>query len=263
MIKRELKSSYKSLLIWIGVTALLFLVVYLIYPLILSSMPPEKLKEMIDMFPEEMVKTFNMDLSSIESVYGWLKSEGFVFMILIIGAYSAILGSNILLKEENDKTIEYLGVMPLTRTRIVLEKCLVGVINILAFTLIIMLFNYVGLTLSESFDQKEFIIISLSTIMPSLALYFICLFISTFTNKTKKMLGVSLGIVFISYAFNTIATLSKEAEFLKYFSVFTLSPIRDIMQNNANGIICIIVTVAICLLMLLLTITRYNKKELL
>ena len=63
----------------------------------------------MSLFPDDLLKAFNMDISSISSAYGWLKSEGFVFVLLIIGSYSGIMGSNILLKEENDKTIEYLN----------------------------------------------------------------------------------------------------------------------------------------------------------
>jgi ABC-2 type transport system permease protein len=65
------------------------------------------MEEMLKVFPPEVLKAFNMDISSIDSAYGWLKSEGFIFVLLIIGCYSAIMGSNVLLKEESDKTIEY------------------------------------------------------------------------------------------------------------------------------------------------------------
>ena len=40
------------------------------------------------------------------------------------------------------------------------------------------------------------------------------------------MLGVSLGVVMVSYILNTLAVLSSDIEFLKYVSVFTLADIR-------------------------------------
>ena len=33
--------------------------------------------EMMNLFPEEMLKAFNMDIASMNSAFGWLKSEGF------------------------------------------------------------------------------------------------------------------------------------------------------------------------------------------
>ena len=122
MFKRELKINLKSFIIWTSILIGLFLVVFLVYPSIVSSENMKMMDEMMKIFPEEMLKAFNMDISTIDSAFGWLKTEGFVFVLLITGIYSGILGSNILLKEESDKTIEYLNSVPITRKKIVTNK---------------------------------------------------------------------------------------------------------------------------------------------
>lgn len=109
MLKREMKVNFKSFLIWLLVLIGIFLMVFLVYPSIINSDNIKMMDEMMKMFPSQMLKAFNMDISVIDSAFGWLKTEGFIFVLLIIGCYSAILGSNILLKEESDKTIEYLN----------------------------------------------------------------------------------------------------------------------------------------------------------
>ena len=121
MFSRELKINFKNFLIWSIATVVLFGVVFLVYPSIINGPEVESLNEMMKAFPEDILKAFNMDISSIDSVYGWLKSEGFVFILLIAGCYAGLLGSNILLKEESDKTIEYLGTLPVKRTKIVID----------------------------------------------------------------------------------------------------------------------------------------------
>ena len=261
MFKRELKVNFKSFCVWALVSMALYLIVFLIYPSIVNGPEVESLNEMLKAFPEEILKAFNMDLSSIDSVYGWLKSEGFIFVLLIIGCYSGILGSNILLKEESDKTSEYLGVLPIKKSNIVLSKCLVGIIYITALTIVIGLFNYIGLELSGSFNEKQYILLSITPLFASYVLFFLCMFISTFTNKTKTMLGVSLGVVIISYVLNILSSLSENTEFLKYFSVFTLSDIRNVITNISIDIKMIIVSFVLCLILLLANIFRYNKKE--
>ena len=100
MIKRELKSNLKSFIIWTLILIAIFLVVFLVYPFILTDDSVKNLDEMMKVFPPELLKAFNMDVTSINSVYGWLKSEGFMFILIIVGIYSSMLGSNILLKEE-------------------------------------------------------------------------------------------------------------------------------------------------------------------
>lgn len=112
MIKRELKINLKNFILWTSILVGIFLVVFLVYPYIMTDDSMKNLDEMMKVFPPELLKAFNMDLTSINTAYGWLKSEGFMFVLLIIGFYSSNLGYNILLKEEYDKTAEYLSFLP-------------------------------------------------------------------------------------------------------------------------------------------------------
>lgn len=262
MFKREMKINLKSFIIWTTILIGLFLVVFLVYPSIMSGPNAEMLNEMMTIFPEELLKTFNMDITSIDSAFGWLKTEGFVFVLLITGIYSGILGSSILLKEENDKTIEYLNSVPVKRKNIVINKILCGIIYIFLMILTLGIFNYVGLELSGDFDKKTYILLSITPLFSSIVIFALCLFLSTFTHKTKKTIGVSLGIVFASYFLQIISELSETTEFLKYFSIFTLADIRNVIVDVAINPCMIIVAVVLMISFSILTIIHYDKKEL-
>lgn len=262
MFKREMKVNFKGFLIGLLILMGIFTLAFLIYPSIINNDNIKMMDEMMEMFPEEVLKAFNMDISSIDSVFGWLKSEGFVFVLLITGCYSALLGSNILLKEESDKTIEYLNSLPIKRNTIVLNKTLSGVLYILLMIIILGIFNYIGLSLSGEFDKKLYLVLSITPVFSSLAIYFICMFLSTFTHKTKKMLGISLGIVLISYVLQILSSLADSTEFLKYFSIFTLADTRNVVVNSAINPFIVIISLGISIIFLILTVIHYNKKEL-
>ena len=262
MIKREFKINFKSFIIWTFILVAMFLVVFLIYPYIVTDDTIKNLDEMMKVFPPEILKTFNMDITSISSAYGWLKSEGFMFVLLIIGFYSSLLGANIVLKEENDKTIEYLNSLPITRTKVLTNKIIVAITYIIALVLIIGLFNYCALLLSGDFDQKQYILLSVTPLFIALPLFALNLFISTFLHKIKKTVGISLGLVFVFYLLNILSELSESVKALKYFSIYTLADVRnvitDISINLNNVIICIIITI----IFIIGSYIRYNKKEL-
>ena len=262
MFKRELKINLKSFVIWTSILIGLFLVVFLVYPSIINSANIKMIDEMMKIFPEEMLKAFNMDLSSINSAFGWLKTEGFVFVLLITGIYSGILGSNILLKEESDKTIEYLNSVPVTRKNIVLNKILCGLFYIILMIVIIGIFNFIGLSLSGEFDRKSYILLSITPLFSSIVIFAICLFLSTFTHKTKKTLGISLGIVFVSYFLNVISEIGKSTEFLKYISIFSLADIRNVILNVSINPILVVLAICITVIFMILTMICYEKKEL-
>ena len=262
MFKREMKINLKSFIIWTLILIGLFLVVFLMYPSIINSENMEMLNEMMKVFPEEMLKAFNMDISTIDTAFGWLKTEGFVFVLLITGIYSGILGSNILLKEENDKTIEYLNSVPVTRKNIAIAKISSAIIYIILMVLILGVFNYIGLSLSGEFDEKLYILLSITPIFSSIVIFASCLFLSTFTHKTKKTLGISLGIVFASYFLQIISEMSESTEFFKYISVFTLADIRNVILESSINPVMIILSILLTILFVVLTIVRYDRKEL-
>lgn len=262
MLKRELKINFKSFIIWTSILIGLFLVVFLVYPSIVNSENIKMMDEMMKIFPEEILKAFNMDISSIDSAFGWLKTEGFIFVLLITGIYSGILGSNILLKEENDKTIEYLNSVPVKRKNIVVNKILCGLLYIILMIAIIGIFNFIGLSLSGDFDRKAYILLSITPLFSSIVIFSVCLFLSTFTHKTKKTLGISLGIVFASYFLNIISEIGESTEFLKYISIFTLADIRNVILNVSINPLMVVLTIGITGIFMILTIIHYQKKEL-
>lgn len=262
MLKRELKINFKSFMIWTLILVGLFLAVYLVYPSIINSENIEMMNEMMKVFPEEVLKAFNMDISSIDSAFGWLKTEGFVFVLLITGVYSGILGSSIIVKEENDKTIEYLNSVPVTRRSIALNKIVCGLIYIILMILIVGLFNFIGLSFSDDFDRRLYLLLSITPIFSSIVIYSICLFLATFTHKNRKMIGISLGLVFASYFFNILSEMAESTEFLKYISVFTLADIRNVILNGSLNPVMVILSIGITLIFIMFTIIHYEKKEL-
>lgn len=262
MLKRELKVNLKSFIIWTSILLGMFLIVYLMYPAIINSGSIDAMDEMMNMFPDEMLKAFNMDISSMDSAYGWLKTEGFVFVYLIVGVYASIMGSNILLKEESEKTIEYLNSLPVKRRDILKSKVICSIIYIILMIILMGIFNYIGLELSGDFDRLQFLLLSITPLFISLPLFGINLFISTFFKKTKKTFGIGLGIAFLSYFLQILSEMSEEVEFLKYFTVYTLGDLRNVIVDISINPLFILISFILTILFIGLSFIKYERKEL-
>ena len=262
MIKRELKVNLKSFIIWLFILIAMFLLVYLIYPYIITDESMKGIDEMMKVFPPEVLKAFNMDVTSITTAYGWFKTEGFMFILLITGIYSSFLGGNILLKEENDKTIEYINSLPIKRNNIITNKVIVGIIYTILIVLLFGLFNFISLKLSGDLDTKQFLLLSITPLFVSLPLFSINLFISTFMHKSRRITGISLGLVFLFYIISVLSELSEKVEFIKYFSLYTLADTRNVISNIEINPIMIIISLLITIIFITLSYVKYNKKEL-
>ena len=260
MLKRELKINKKSFFIWTAICLGMFAMGFLIYPSIVGT--EFNFDDIVKTMPKEMLKMFNMDISSIGNVFGWLKTEGNTFLLLLSGLFASIMGSSILLKEESEKTIEYLYSKPIKRNDIIKAKLICGIIYIFLMNLSITTFNYVGLLISGDFNQKEFIILSLSPLLMAIPTFLLSVFIATFFDKTKKTSGISIGIVFLGYFLMIFSNMGEKFTILKYFSLYTLSNSREIILNNNIGFESIIISIVISCILVLLLYRKYNKKEL-
>ena len=143
-----------------------------------------------------------------------------------------------------------------------MNKVVVGLVYIFLMIIVLGVFNYVGLTWSGDFDKKSYLLLSITPIFSSIVIFSFCLFLSTFTHKTKNTIGFSLSIVFVSYFLNVISELSEETEVLKYVSVFTLADIRNVIVDVKINPHLVIVAFGLTILFIGLTVVRYNKKEL-
>ena len=262
MLKRELKINLKSFLIWTSILIVMFLVVFLVYPYIITDESVNSLDKMMKVFPKELIKAFNMDITSINTVYGWLKSEGFMFVLIIVGIYSSIMGSNIVLKEESDKTIEYLNGLPIKRSKIVLDKVLVAIFYIVLMVVVVGIFNYIGLAISGDFERKQYLMLSITPLLCGLPLFAINLFLSTFRHKTKKTIGISLGMVFFFYFLQIVSELGEKTKVLRYFTIYTLADTRNIVAKTAFNPWMIAISLVITTVFIVGAFIRYEKKEL-
>ncbi len=262
MIKREFKVNFKSFLIWLLILVAMFGFVYAIYPFIITDETMKSIDDFVNVLPPEVLKAFNLDMASISTAYGWLKSEGFMFLLLIVGFYSSYLGGTILLKEENDKTIEYINSLPLKRSTILGSKLLVAIIYIVGIVLVLAIFNYLILLIFNDFNHKQYLLLSITPLFAALPLFSINLFISTFMHKTKKVIPISLGMVFLFYILNVSSELSESVEGIKYLSIYTLSDIRNVITNVEINPTMIIISFLISIVFIILSFIKYNKKEL-
>ncbi len=261
MLLRELKVNFKTLVLYTVILSVMFLLIFSIYPSLVTDETKIMLDEMMKTMPEEMLVSFNMDLIGIEDAYGWFKTEGYIFLALIGAVYSSILGATILVKEENDKTIEFLYSKPINRNQILISKIVCGVINILIFTIIVTFLNLIGLKNLQNFELKEFLMISVPIILVYYLFFFTMLFISTFYRKTKKSMGTGIALVFIFYAMQLVGGISKDLEILKKISYFEFSSARYIILNNALDMKYVVSGIVTILILILLTYYRYDKKE--
>lgn len=215
---RELKANFKSLLIWAVILGLFATIGFAKFSAYANN--PEMLA-VLDSMPAALMDAFNLrafNLTTLSGFYGVL----FTYYALILSIAAAMWGSDIISKEERDKTVEFALTLPVTRSRLVTAKLLAALVNCLA----LLLFSWVVTVISaRSYqpDQEFFNFLNLSTLalfLMQMIFLAIGIFLGCAMRRYKLASSVAVSLLLGTYFLSIISGLHEDLDFLKYFSPF-------------------------------------------
>ena len=255
---QEIKSNLKSFLIWFAVIVGMCFGCILLYSSVESS-----LSEMGDLFSKMGVMSvaFGMDRLSVATMSGYFATEIAMLHALGGGMFAAILGSNLLSKEEFGHTIEFLAVLPLSRVSMLVQKFLAMVTAILGFQVFGMLCYLGGFAImGEKLSADHLWIMGATQFLMMLEIGSICFCISAFSRRNR--MGAGLGVAMIFFAMDLLCRVIPAIKNLKYFTPFYFCNATDIFTDVEISAEGLVIAVLIILLSCGLSVWYYVKKDL-
>jgi ABC-2 type transport system permease protein len=262
IFKRELKKAQKGLWIWVSILGGLILMMLSMYPEISKS--TESINELLDSYPDALKSAFNMQHLGFDTVIGFYSIEGYLFATLFGSIYAVLLAGNIVVKEESDKTAEFLLAKPITRSEVITEKLLAMVVAITQFNIILSIVTYIGFIIGsdERIDGYVFFLISIAPWLLHVTFASLAFLVSCVMKKSKSIMSISLGIVFTTYFLNILASVTDKVSFLKYFSPFEYVNSVSIMVDHKIEPLYFLVMILIISVSIVMSYVIYNKKDL-
>ncbi|PGT82342.1 ABC transporter permease subunit [Bacillus sp. AFS040349] len=258
--QRELKKNLKSLIIWGFALSGIILMTLSIYPQFTQDQ--ETMKELLNAYPDSFKQAFGMDRLDYGSLLGFYGVQVHFMTTLFGSIFAVMLASNIVAKEENEKTIEFLLSKPITRMQIMTEKWLAVMTNIALLNIIIMVISLIGFQFAEEDpSMKTFILLVLATFLLHITFAAISFLLSTTMKKARTITSVSLGFVFLSYFLSVVSGITENLEGLKYFSFFKYIDAADIIANQSIKLLFLCIMITIATIMIVLSYVAYHRKD--
>jgi ABC-2 type transport system permease protein len=255
----ELKTSRRSLIIWIISLCGLMGLMMCFYPLVKNDM--DTYMELMNNFPPAMKAVLGVMFEDFTSAVGFY---GFIFTyITLAGAIQAMnLGVSIVSKEEREKTADFLMTKPVSRPTIMTAK-VVAAFSIFLITNIIYSCTtyFVMLALSgKDLDLKRLLLFQLALILMQLVFFSIGLCVTAFMKKVRAVLPISLGMVFSFFAISALAVTSAEDK-LRYITPFQYFTAKQIMKEASFEPSFLIISAVIVCLGIAISYFRYIHKN--
>jgi ABC-2 type transport system permease protein len=257
---RELRANLKSLIIWSVIMGLLILIGTAKFAAFAND--PESLK-LLDAIPPAMLDALNMrafNLTTVTGFYGIM----FVYFGLMAAIAAAMWGSDMISKEERDKTVEFSLVLPVSRSRVITAKAVAALINCVAFVLITWAISLVTVqTYKPDSEFYKFLALEMQAMfMIELVFLALGLLLGCAMKQYKLSGSVAVGIILITYILSVLSGLQKNLDFLKYFTPFKYFDAGDFLGTGALNGGFVLLSAVIIVVCVAAAYWTYNKRDL-
>jgi len=257
---RELKANLKSLLIWSVIIALLIMIAVAKFSAFAGD---PKMLAMLDSMPPALLDALNMrafNLTTLSGFYGIM----FIYFGLMGAIAAAMWGSDIISKEERDKTVEFSLVLPVSRSRVITAKALAALVNCIAFVMITWGVSLVAVR-SYNPDQAFFNFLSIE-MQAMLAIELIFLAIGLLLGCAMKQYKLSgstaVGIILATYFMSIISSMQEKLDFLKYFTPFKYFDAGELFRSGKMDDTYLLLSAAIIVVCVAAAYWIYSKRDL-
>ncbi len=259
---KEMRRNALSLIVWMIVITLLISVTMSVYPTFLGNQ--SKILAMMSLIPKGALQFKGIsNFDDLLSVLGFYSANNVIYMMVLGSIFAIVLSSNILLKEEYDKTAEYLLTRPLTRSEIFFSKLAVLSLYIFLLNFVTALAGFTAIELVKKgpFSINAFLILSLYTLLLNILFGAIGLFLSTLVKRAKPVTTFSIGLVLIFYFIYTLSKITESAAKIGYLSPFRFVNVDAINPAYKLDFRNLLYFIGISLLLTGISYRLYNRKD--
>jgi len=259
---KDMRRNASGLIIWMVIITLLICLTMSVYRTFMENQ--SKITGMLSLVPKGALQFKGIsNFNDLLSVLGFYAANNVIYMMVLGSIFSIVLSSNILLKEEYDKTAEYLLTRPITRDEIYITKLSVILLNVFLLNAVTSLAGFICLELVKNgpFSIKAFLILSLYTFLLNTLFASIGLFLSTLIKRAKSITTASIGLVLIFYFIYTLSKLTVSGSNIGYISPFRYVDMNVISPSYNLNLWHLTYFVGISLLLFGLSFRIYRKKD--
>ncbi len=258
---RELKGNLKSFIIWTACIVALTAMFMAMYPSFADQ--GQTLNDMLSGFSPQLIQMFgfeSLDFTNTMDYYAYI----FQYVLLAAMIQFMILGANLLSKEEDSGTINFLYAKPLSRTNIVSTKFLAGLTFIAVFFVIntasaVVILSAVGRT---GVDLGAAVMLGAATALGQLMVMGLGMLLSMFIVRSRAVMSASIGIVLVLYVASMFANMNKDVSWLKYVTPFQYFDSRVMLHGGGIELLYAALSVGVAAAGFALSLAIYNRKDL-
>ena len=257
---RELKANRRSLITW-GVIVILFVMMGVAKFSAYYGNP--EMLAILDAFPPAMMAAFNLKAFNLTTLSGFF-GVMFTYFALLLCIAAAMWGSDIISKEERDRTVEFSLTLPVSRSRVVTAKTLAALVNCIVLLLVTWGASLVSAQPYQP-DSAFYSFLSLcmlSLFIMQVVFLAIGILLGCAMKQYKRASAVAVGLLLGAYFLSIISGLNANLDFLKYVTPFKYFDAGVLLRDARIDLGFLVLSVAIIVASMIGAYVTYARRDL-
>ena len=223
----------------------------------------QSITDLIAQLPYAIQTIFGLtgfDLSKASGFYGVL----FIYIALMATVHAVLLGTDIISKEERDKTFEFLFVKPISRAKVITAKVFAGlfsllVLNLITFVTSLYSVSYFG---KGDFVGSDIMLMMAGLLFLQLLFFFAGAAIAAVSKKPKSASSLATSAVLFSFIVSFLVNISSSLDPLKYLTPFKYFDAKTMMADGRLDPLYVTISLVVIVGLIVTTYVKYPKKDL-
>ena len=259
---RELKAHRKGLFFWcIGMIFLVLSGVAKFYGY--STNGQSTINQVLEMFPRSFQVLFGLngfDLSKPSGAFGIL----FMYIVLMAVIHAVLLGTDLISKEERDKTSEFLFVKPISRASIITAKLCAGLINLIVLNIVTLVASLytVDYFSKSTAGHSDVALLCAALFVLQILFFVIGTAIAAVTHRAKAAAGIATAILLLAFVLYFAINLSGHIDWLRYLTPFKYFEAQTILADGHLDVFYLALSGSIGIVALAVTYYFYRRRDL-
>ena len=257
---REIKANRKALIIWSICMFLLVISGMGKYSAYSSGGASADVFASMPFSLKVLLGIGSFDVTTLRGFFAFL----FPYLEITVAIHAGLLGTNLIAKEEIDKTAEFLMVKPLSRTTIVAAKLFAGFVNVLILNIITFLSSIAIVSAYKKNESmtKEFLELFLSMFVVQMIFFSIGAFFAAFLKKSKVAGSLTMAVLLGGFVVSKVTSLTPHLDFLNVLSPFTYFSLDDVVNQDTLNLLILLLSCLLSAVLLYACLVFYNRRNL-
>ena len=221
----------------------------------------QDLQRLYDQYPQSIKDLIgNVNIGELD---GWIHVEFLSWLPLILGIYGGIFAGGNISKEAEQRTVDFVLGLPVSRTQFIGSRLIVGLTNLAllcgsVFVVLTLEVKVVGHTPHAG----RYALALFNAYLLGAALFTAYALIATFVDEQARIIGITIGATLVIYIATAALKTAGAPAYIRWLSPFEQFHSDDVMSGRALPVGSLIVLAAGAVIAAAGAVWWYNRRDL-